>query len=121
MKGLPITLGQLEELFENMAGELDVSDDLLWGYFFTDRDKKKLAPVRDELVRTGYREVALYQTDDEKTYFLHVEKVEKHTPASLHERNQHFYALADRFGIESYDGMDVGAVEAGEEQDDSED
>jgi len=33
--------------------------------------------------------------------------------ASLHERNQEFYALADRFGIESYDGMDVGAVEDG--------
>jgi hypothetical protein len=121
VKGLPITLGQLEELFDRMGEELDVSDELLWGYFFTDRDKKKLAPVRDELVRSGYREVALYQTDDEKTYFLHVEKVEKHTPASLNERNQHFYALADRFGIESYDGMDVGAVEADEEPEDSED
>ena len=121
MKGLPITLGQLEELFDRMGEELDVDDELLWGYFFTDRDKKKLAPVRDELVRRGYREVALYRTDDGKTYFLHVEKVEKHTPASLHERNQQFYALADRLGIESYDGMDVGPIEADEEQEDSED
>ena len=120
MKGLPITLSQLEDLFDRMGEELDVDDELLWGYFFTDRDKKKLAPLRDELVRSGYREVALYRTDDEKTYFLHMEKVEKHTPASLHERNQHFYALADRFGIESYDGMDVGAVEDGEEQEDEE-
>jgi hypothetical protein len=27
---------------------------------------------------------------------------------SLHERNQQLHALAERFGIESYDGMDVG-------------
>ena len=115
MKGLPITLSQVEDLFARMGEELDVEEELLWGYFFTDADKKKLAPLRDELVRSGYREVGLYQTDDEKTYFLHVEKVERHTPASLDERNRHFYAFADRFGVESYDGMDVGAVEGDDE------
>jgi regulator of ribonuclease activity B len=112
-----IPIEQLHELFHTMKEELDVEGDLLWGYFFTDPDKKKLAPLRDELVRSGYQEVALYRTDDKKTYFLHVEKVERHTPASLHERNDHFYALADRFGIESYDGMDVGAVDDDEDED----
>ena len=37
-----------------------------------------------------------------------VERVEKHTPASLHARNQQFYALADKFAVDVYDGMDVG-------------
>jgi hypothetical protein len=59
----------------------------------------------------GYREVALYRTDDRSTYFLHVERVERHTPVSLHARNQELDALAKRHGIDAYDGMDVGPVE----------
>jgi hypothetical protein len=44
---------------------------------------------------------------------LQVEKVETHTPASLDARNQEFYTLAGRNGI-SYNGMDVGPVQAQE-------
>ena len=108
-----ITLDQLKDMFASMKEEapFDADGDLLWGYFFTDADKKKLRPVADELASLGFREVALYRTDDRKTYFLHVERVEKHTPESLHERNAEFYEIAERFGIESYDGMDVGPVE----------
>ena len=43
-------------------------------------------------------------------FFLHVEKEEIHTPLTLHHRNTLFYALAERFEIESYDGMDVGPL-----------
>jgi hypothetical protein len=107
-----ITLDQLKDMFASMKQDapFDADGELLWGYFFTDADKKKLRPVADELVQLGFREVALYRTDDRKTYFLHVERVEKHTPESLHERNTEFYEIAERFGIESYDGMDVGPV-----------
>ena len=110
-----ITLADLEGMFARMRAEapFDVDGELLWGYFFTDPSKKKLRPVADELARLGYREVGLYRTDDRKTYFLHVEKVEKHTPKSLDKRNRQFYDLAERFDIESYDGMDVGPVPAG--------
>src|SRR5215831_13173577 len=99
-----ISLDQLEDMFARMKAEapFEVDGELLWGYFFTDPDKSKLRPVADALVAEGYREVGLYRTDDGSTYFLHVEKAEKHTPETLHERNQHFYAVADRFGIESY-------------------
>jgi hypothetical protein len=48
--------------------------------------------------------------DEEEVYFLHVEKVEHHTPESLHRRNAEFDALAQRFELGSYDGMDVGPV-----------
>jgi len=113
-----ITLEMLEQLFSQMREEapFDPSNELLWGYFFTDADKDKLRPVRDELVARGYREVALYLTDDKGTYFLHIERVEKHTPETLHARNLEFYALAEQHGIDSYDGMDVGPIDEGGER-----
>jgi hypothetical protein len=108
-----ITLEQLEGMFENMRtrAKWDTEGDLLWGYFFTDPDPKKLEKVRDRLTRAGYRFVSLRETDDKSTYFLHVEKVERHTPETLHLRNGEFYKLTEEFGLESYDGMDAGPVE----------
>jgi hypothetical protein len=37
--------------------------------------------------------------------------VEKHSPETLYDRNAEFYKLAEKFGLESYDGMDVGLIE----------
>jgi len=107
-----ITLDKLEEMFASMRRDApwDVEGDLLWGYFFTDPDPKKLEPVASRLAQDGYRIVSLYPTDDGATHFLHVERVETHSPKSLDKRNQDFYALAAEFDIESYDGMDVGPV-----------
>jgi Regulator of ribonuclease activity B len=107
-----ITLTQVEDLFVQMRHQpaLSGGGPLLWGYFFTDRDAAKLRPLAKFLESTGYRLVDINPTDG-TTFFLHVEKVELHTPASLHERNTSFYGLAERFGIESYDGMDVGPAE----------
>jgi hypothetical protein len=110
-----ITLEQLNQMFAAMRAEphykkWNIDGDLLWGYFFTDRDAKKLQPVADHLTKAGYRLVSIYPTDDRAEFFLHVEKVEHHTPESLDRRNQEFYELADHFHIESYDGMDVGPL-----------
>jgi hypothetical protein len=107
-----ITLAQLEDMFQNMRAKTkwNVDGDLLWGYFFTDPQPEKLRPVADELTKGGYRFVNLYLARSGKTHVLHVEKVETHTPQSLHERNLEFYRLADKHGIASYDGMDVGPV-----------
>lgn len=102
----------LEDLFAKMRadGSMDVDGELLWGYFFTDPDKAKLRPAADELGELGYRFVSLYVTADKGTYFLHVERVEKHTPQTLHAANHAFQALAERHGLQAYDGMDVGPV-----------
>jgi hypothetical protein len=110
-----ITLEQLNQMFADMrAGpnykKWNVDGDLLWGYFFADRDAKKLQPVADHLTKAGYRLVRIYPTDDKTEFFLHVEKVEHHTPESLDRRNQELNELADHFHIESYDGMDVGPL-----------
>jgi hypothetical protein len=105
-----ITLQQLEEMFANMRTQTkwNLDGDMLWGYFFTDPDSKKLEPVAKHLSGDGYRVVAIYPTDDKRTYFLHVERVEHHTPKTLHARNEELAALAAQFGIATYDGMDVG-------------
>ena len=107
-----IALEQLETMFESMRSKSgwDTDTPLLWGYFFTDEDAGKLEPVASFLSQGGYRVVDIYPTDDGSTTFLHVEKVEQHTPHSLFERNKVFDALAEEFGIASYDGMDVGPV-----------
>lgn len=109
-----IPLAQLEDMFAQMRRHsgMNVDGPLLWGYFFTDRDAAKLEPVADHLASLGYRVVSIYPTDDGSTNFLHVEKVETHTPQSLDQRNASFYALAERFGVETYDGMDVGPADA---------
>lgn len=111
-----ITIDQLRTMFAEMRANTDhkkwnVDGDLLWGYFFTDPDPRKLRPLADHLTKLGYRFVDIYPTDDKRTFFLHVEKVEHHTAESLNERNIAFYQLAEQFHLESYDGMDVGPVE----------
>ena len=111
-----ITLQDLEDMFANMRAKTkwDIDGEMLWGYFFTDLDPKKLERVVQPLTNAGCRFVSIYETDDKSTHFLHVERVEKHTAQTLHARNAEFYSLADQYGLESYDGMDVGPVEKSE-------
>jgi Regulator of ribonuclease activity B len=87
-----IPLDKLKEMFADMRTnpgykKWNVDGPQLWGYFFTDPDSKKLQPVAEYLSSNGYRFVAIYPTDDKSTFFLHVEKVEHHTPESLNQRN----------------------------------
>ena len=107
-----ITLEALEDMFANMRANTkwDVDGELLWGYFFTDPDLKKLERLVQPLTNAGFHFVSIYETDDKTTHFLHVERIEKHTPLTLHARNSEFYRLAEEYGLESYDGMDVGPV-----------
>jgi regulator of ribonuclease activity B len=105
-----MTLAQMEDMFQNIRAKTkwNVDGDLLWGYFFMDPQPEKLRPLGEELAAAGYRVVNLYPSPNGRTHVLHVEKVETHTPQSLHQRNLEFYRLADKFGVSSYDGMDVG-------------
>jgi hypothetical protein len=107
-----MTLQQMEEMFANMRTKTkwDVDGDMLWGYFFTDPDTNKLERASQRLTASGYRFVQIYPTDDKSTCVLHVERIEKHTPQTLQTRNGEFEKLAAEFGLESYDGMDVGPV-----------
>ncbi|MGI4845199.1 MAG: ribonuclease E inhibitor RraB [Janthinobacterium lividum] len=111
-----ISLVQLEEMFESIreGAGWDMSQPMLWGYFFNDKSREKLESVLPVLEKDGYRFVDLFVPELDKGqapyFFLHVEKGEVHDPASLYQRNAEFYALAERYGLDSYDGMDVGPL-----------
>jgi hypothetical protein len=107
-----IPLENLEEMFSNMRADTDwnVEGELMWGYFFTDPDSGKLELAAQRLAAMGYDLVVIHPADDNSTNVLHVERVEKHTPKTLHARNDQLTQLAAELGLESYDGMDVGPV-----------
>ena len=114
-----ITKDQLVEMFDSMSqdGSLDFSKPMVWGYFFTDGSKERLQAAKPALESQGYKFVDLYLADkdspeDPDLWLLHVEKVEIHTPDSLDQRNTTLYKFADDNDLESYDGMDVGPVNA---------
>jgi hypothetical protein len=105
-------LTQIEGMFHRMRTEAGWNPEgpMLWGYFFTDKAEKPLLPLAQHLEDSGYRIVQLYPTDDGSCFMLHVERIERHTPGSLYQRNSELEKMAMRFGVGSYDGMDVGPV-----------
>ncbi|HVY07703.1 MAG TPA: ribonuclease E inhibitor RraB [Burkholderiales bacterium] len=101
-------------MFANMRAKApwNIDGPLLWGYFFLDPSREKLEQAAGELQSAGYRVVGIAKVQGQQRFRLHVERVEIHTPATLDARNQELYAFADRLGLASYDGMDVGPVQA---------
>lgn len=115
--GKNIYLEQLNEMFANIAEntDWDTSGDMLWGYFFTHNEPTKLEKAKDILLSKGYSFVDIYLSDKDEqdepdVFWLHIEKVETHSPNSLDERNNELYVFANEFGLDSYDGMDIGPV-----------
>jgi hypothetical protein len=111
-----ISFGILQDMFANIAADTDwdMNGPMLWGYFFVDRSREKLESVVPELEQEGYRLVDIHVPDlgegEEEYFLLHVEKEEIHSPESLHERNRLLGAFSDRYGLDRYDGMDVGPI-----------
>jgi hypothetical protein len=112
-----ISREQLQEMFDSMTQKSgwDMSKDMVWGYFFTDALRPPLERAAQLLASQGYVVVDIYLADKESDrdpdlWWLHVEKVETHTVASLDARNHLLYQFADEQGLDTYDGMDVGPV-----------
>src|SRR3569833_368257 len=105
-----IELAQLEQMFDGMRSQtpLNVDGPMLWGYFFTDKDRNKLLGAATHLAGQGYRFVGIHETGSETTNVLHIERVETHSPKTLFTRNEELYRLAAQLGLDSYDGVDVG-------------
>ncbi len=102
-------------MFANIAKgtKWKMSADMLWGYFFTNPKRDSLDAAAKDLQRMGYRFVDIYLADKKKPsdpdlWWLHVERVETHSVASLHKRNIELAAFAHERHLSSYDGMDVG-------------
>ncbi len=116
-----ITLEMLQKMFQSISDKTDwdLTGDMLWGYFFTHHEPEALAKAKDILVAEGYRFVDIYQLDEaddkgNRPWWLHVEKEETHTPATLDARNDALYLFARVHGLDSYDGMDIGPIQAEE-------
>jgi hypothetical protein len=112
-----ITREMLQKMFMNIFEKTDwnMLENMLWGYFFTHHEPESLEKARDLLVAEGYRFVNIYQLEEEdpnapRPWWLHMEKEETHTPASLDERNDELYQFAYDQGLDSYDGMDIGPI-----------
>jgi hypothetical protein len=105
-----IQLTQLEAMFANIRAKTtwNVDGPLLWGYFFIDPSEEKLKQAAGELAAAGYRVVSVQKVEGRNLYRLHIERIEAHTPSTLNQKNNEFYAFAEKHSIASYDGMDVG-------------
>ena len=113
-----ISQAQIDAMFANMRAHApwDVEGPLLWSFFFLDADKSKLQSAGADLAAQGYRFVDVSSTRAADRFRLRVERVEVLTPVTLYSRDIELEALARKFGIQSYDGFDVGPppkVEAG--------
>ena len=106
-----IPIEELHQMFAGMRGQKDLDTDgpLVWGYFFFDSDPSQLQKLGEHLRQDGYRLVEVGPREG-SIFCLHVERTEHHTPESLDARNAELERLADFFGVESYDGMDVGPL-----------
>ena len=108
-----IERNMLVDMFDSMRDNgINTDQDLLWGFFFADRDPSKLEGVVPKLEKSGYQFVDIFEADDDaredSSFFLHVEMVEQHSVDTLDRRNRELYEFAVQSGLDSYDGMDVG-------------
>lgn len=117
-----ISQAQIDAMFANMRAHApwNVEGPLLWSFFFLDADKSKLQSAGADLAARGYRLADISPTTSGDRFRLRVERVEALTPATLYARDVEFEALARKFEIQSYDGMDVGPAPKGEERSASE-
>jgi hypothetical protein len=86
-----------------------------WSFFLIDADREKLTRAGRHLEQRGYEIVGFLEPapedDGQAMMYLRFDRVERHTPDSLIARNDELDKLAADFGLEGYDGMDVGAAE----------
>lgn len=105
-----VSLQLIEEMFANIAKDSgwDMNSNMLWSYFFFDKDKSKLEVAASKLEQEGYQIPEIISTDDGKTYRLVATKVGIHNPNSLLNLHEELINFANENEIEQYDGFDVG-------------
>ena len=104
-------IASIRRIFSTMERDgLDVSEPLQFGYFFFHSTAEPLLKVASWLADRDYTIADLSDRDD-GTWVLNLSKVERHTPETLHQRNLAMNRLAEEFGVDDYDGWDVGEIE----------
>src|SRR4051794_13714912 len=108
----------IREIFEDARREdnWDLSQEMLYSYYFVDKSVDKLEKLGLKLEADGYDFIDIFELGDEETdqptgeYLLHIDKVEIQTPETLAERNVEFSRLAEENEIAMYDGWEFGEV-----------
>ena len=102
----------IEFTFSEIRKQTDWNLDapLIWGFFFISATKLPLVEASKALEKMGYRVVSIRFEEEEKEWWLHVEKVGVHSVDSLHAQNQRFVKFAAEMKLGTYDGWDVGPV-----------
>lgn len=114
-----IPKSELIQMFDAIAQQTDwdMTNEMVWGYFFTDDSQEKLEACSERLAEQGYQLVDISEGDEvDDPLTLHVEKIEVHSPETLDRRNQELAALAQEMGLSSYDGMDVGPIDGDDDE-----
>ena len=105
---------ETRSLFVGGRAKWSIDNPCRWSYFFVDPDREKLAPVGRHLETLGYDVIGLLEPDPEpaeQLYYLRADRIEFHTVDSLLARNVELHAVAAKYGVSDYDGMDVGSVD----------
>lgn len=116
----------IEKIFLDAKSEdgWDMSEPMLYSFYFVDESVDKLEKLGLKLEADGYDFVDVFELGDEKTdestgeFLLHIDRVETHTPESLAQRNVEFAKLAEEYELKTYDGWEFGEV--GDYEDDEE-
>ncbi|ALU27323.1 ribonuclease E inhibitor RraB [Myroides odoratimimus] len=97
----------------SLNNDFNTDKELLWSYFFLDKNKNMLQEFAERLQLLGFEFDSIFEAEKENSlddleYYLQVTKIEYHTVDSLNSLNMFFYNLVKENNISSYDGFDVG-------------
>ena len=116
-----IALETLQDFFrdtrrlkEEGKAKFDIDQECRWSFFMVDADRQKLTQAGRHLEQIGFEVVGFLDPspeDQNPIIYLRFDRVGTHTPESLFELNSELYAIARKFDLADYDGMDVGAVD----------
>lgn len=85
--------------------QFNTDAELIWEYRFVDSSQKKLQRMAKHLESLGYTFVKISKAEikeDLGDFELQVEKIEKHSPSTLAQRNEQLRVLAINFSIRKY-------------------
>jgi hypothetical protein len=103
------------EQFRKGDAAFNIDEVCLWSFYFVDPSRDVFGPLAAHLEAAGYAIMGVSaanadEGDSELAYALRADRVERLTVEELLVRNSELSELAVRFGVEDYDGMDVGEV-----------
>ena len=84
-----------------------------WAFYFCDHRREPLERLVPTLVELGFTNVEIWDpdptNDDQTLMFLQLEIVEVATADSLFDRCERLRRIGEEYGVESFDGFDVGS------------